>query len=66
MSELTKNLSPHYNNDKGSLYKVAEDRGWNSYQFDIVKRIDRALKKGEFSTDLEKTKVVIDLWLNNN
>ena len=57
-------IPKHYNNDNGSLYKIAEERGWNAYQFDIIKRIDRALKKGEFVSDLEKTKTVIDIWLN--
>tara|TARA_R110000744_G_scaffold212350_1_gene331333 strand:+ start:854 stop:1048 length:195 start_codon:yes stop_codon:yes gene_type:complete len=54
----------HYNNDKGSLYKIAIERGWNAYLFDIVKRLERANKKGEFETDLNKSKLVIDLWLN--
>ena len=54
----------HYNNDKGSLYKIAIERGWNAYLFDIVKRLERANKKGEFKTDLNKSKLVIDLWLN--
>tara|TARA_R110000796_G_scaffold90263_1_gene194090 strand:- start:3393 stop:3587 length:195 start_codon:yes stop_codon:yes gene_type:complete len=52
----------HYNNDKGSLYKIAIERGWNAYLFDIVKRLERANKKGEFETDLNKSKLVIDLW----
>jgi len=52
----------HYNNDKGTLYKVAEERGWNSYIFDIVKRLERAEKKGEFNQDLEKSIAVIQLW----
>jgi hypothetical protein len=60
------NIPKHYNNDKGTLYKVAEERGWSSYLFDIVKRLERAEKKGEFKTDLEKSKVVIDLWLKEN
>ena len=55
-------VDKHYDNTHGSLYKVAQERGWNAYQFDIVKRIDRALKKGQFKSDLEKTKRVIDLW----
>lgn len=59
-------IPEHYNNDKGSLYKIAVERGWNAYQFDIVKRIDRALKKGQFKDDLEKTKVVIDIWLKES
>ena len=53
----------HYDNKNGSLYKVANERGWNSYLFDIVKRLERANKKGEFETDLQKSKLVIDLWL---
>ncbi len=60
------NIPKHYNNDNGTLYKVAEERGWNSYLFDIVKRLERSEKKGEFRTDLEKSKVVIDLWLKES
>lgn len=54
---------PHYDNTHGSLYLISKQRGWNAYQFDIIKRIDRALKKGQFREDLEKTKFLIDLWL---
>lgn len=53
----------HYNNDNGSLYKVAKERGWNPYLFDVVKRLERSEKKGEFITDLKKSIVVIELWL---
>ena len=56
----------HYDNTNGSLYKVATERGWNSYLFDIVKRLERANKKGEFETDLKKSKLVIDLWLQES
>lgn len=56
-------LPPYYDNTHGSLYQIASNRGWNAYQFDIIKRIDRALKKGCFKQDLEKTKALIDLWL---
>ena len=28
----------YYDNSKGTLYKVATERGWNSYIFDITKR----------------------------
>lgn len=52
----------HYDNSLGSLYKIQQDRGWNAYQFDIIKRIDRCEKKGEFSSDLKKTKDLIDLY----
>jgi hypothetical protein len=56
----------HYDNGKGSLYKIAKERGWNPYLFDIVKRLERSEKKGEFLTDLEKSKLVIDLWIKES
>ena len=56
----------HYDNKKGTLYKVATERGWNSYLFDIVKRLERADKKGDFKQDLEKSINVIKLWLNES
>lgn len=45
----------HYDNSKGTLYKVSEERKWNSYVFDAVKRLERAEKKGEFDSDIDKT-----------
>ena len=39
------NTPKHYDNTNGTLYKIAEERGWNSYLFDIVKRLERAEKK---------------------
>jgi len=54
----------HYDNSKGTLYKVATERGWNSYLFDIVKRVVRCRKKGNFKEDLQKTKHLIDLYLS--
>ena len=57
------NTPKHYDNSKGTLYKVATERNWNPYLFDIVKRLERAEKKGEFKTDLEKSINVIKLWL---
>jgi len=53
----------HYDNTHGSLYKIAEQRGWNAFQFDLIKRIDRCEKKGKFEEDLNKTKFLIDLYL---
>ena len=53
----------YYNNEKGSLYKFAEDQGLNAYEFDLVKRLVRCRKKGSFVQDLEKTKFLIDLYL---
>ena len=54
----------HYDNSKGSLYKFAVDHNLNAYEFDIIKRVVRSRKKGNFIEDLEKTKHVIDLYIN--
>jgi hypothetical protein len=60
-------LTPeHYNNENGTLYKVAAQRNWNPYLFDIVKRLERADKKGEFESDLNKSIAVIQLWLKES
>ena len=53
----------YYNNLNGSLYKFAEDHNLNAWEFDAIKRLVRCRKKGAFKEDLEKTKVVIDLYL---
>lgn len=60
---VTDNAPLYYNNEKGSLYKFAEDHGLNAYEFDLVKRLVRCRKKGNFVQDLEKTKFLIDLYL---
>ena len=59
-------ISPHYNNDKGSLYQFCEDKQLNSYEFDIIKRVMRCRKKGQFIEDLEKTKFLIDLYIKEH
>ncbi len=56
----------HYDNENGSLYKFCEDKGLNSYEFDIIKRVMRCRKKGQFKEDLEKTKFLIDLYLQEH
>lgn len=56
----------HYNNNNGSLYQFAENHNLNAYEFDILKRVIRCRKKGEFVKDLEKTKFVIDLYINEH
>jgi hypothetical protein len=60
------NTPKHYDNSKGTLYKVAQERGWNTYLFDIVKRLERAEKKGNFKEDLEKSIAVIQLYLKEH
>ena len=53
----------HYNNENGSLYLFAQQQNLNAWEFDILKRVVRCRKKGQFKEDLEKTKRVIDLYL---
>lgn len=53
----------HYDNTNGSLYQFCEQQGLNSYEFDIIKRVMRCRKKGNFIEDLEKTKFLIDLYI---
>jgi hypothetical protein len=60
---VTDNAPSYYNNEKGSLYLFAEQQGLNAYEFDLVKRLVRCRKKGNFVQDLEKTKFLIDLYL---
>lgn len=56
----------HYDNTNGSLYKFCEDKELNSYEFDIIKRVMRCRKKGVFLEDLQKTKVLIDLYIKEH
>lgn len=58
-----KNEPKHYDNTNGSLYQFCEEQGINSYEFDIIKRVMRCRKKGNFLEDLEKTKFLIDLYI---
>ena len=53
----------HYNNEGGSLYSWCEKLELNTWEFDILKRVIRCRKKGQFKEDLEKTKFLIDLYL---
>jgi hypothetical protein len=62
-SESTDEAPKHYDNSNGSLYMFADKQGLNTWEFDIVKRIVRCRKKGNFKEDLEKTKFLIDLYL---
>jgi len=60
---MEESFTKHYDNTKGSLYKFADEHGLNSYEFDIIKRVMRCRKKGEFLKDLGKTKFLIDLYI---
>src|SRR5690606_21741604 len=58
------NPKPYYDNSKGSLYKVATERGWNAYLFDLVKRLERGGKKDPLKQEIEKSIDVLKIWLN--
>ena len=62
-SDLELETPKHYDNSKGSLYQFCENQNLNSYEFDIIKRVMRCRKKGNFIEDLEITKFLIDLYL---
>lgn len=57
------NPQPYYDNSKGSLYKVATERGWNAYLFDTVKRLERGGKKDPLRQEIEKSIDVLKIWL---
>ena len=54
----------HYDNTNGSLYKFAQDHGLNAWEMDIVKRVVRCRKKGNWLEDLQKTQFLIDLYIS--
>lgn len=56
------NTQPYYKG-KDSLYKFAEEWGLNAWEFEIIKRIVRCRFKGEWLSDLSKTKDVIDIYI---
>ena len=58
------NPKSYYDNSKGSLYKVATERGWNAYLFDLVKRLERGGKKDPLRQEIEKSIDVLKIWLN--
>ena len=60
---VIKSKDIHYDNTNGSLYLFAQQHELNAYEFDIIKRIVRCRKKGQFKEDLEKTIRVIELYL---
>jgi hypothetical protein len=58
------NTPNHYDNSKGSLYQFAEQQGLNAWEFEIIKRIVRCRKKGEFISDIKKTIDVLNIYLS--
>jgi len=52
----------HYDNTNGSLYKFAQDHKLNAWEFDVIKRIVRCRKKGQWLSDIDKTIKVLELY----
>lgn len=53
----------HYDNTNGSLYQLASRLDLNHWEFDILKRLVRCRKKGQFEQDLQKIKDTVDIYL---
>ena len=64
MEQEVFNPKPYYDNSLGSLYKVATERGWSAYLFDLVKRLERGGKKDPLRQEIEKSIDVLKIWLN--
>lgn len=56
----------YYDNSKISIYQIAEHHKLNSYEFDLIKRIIRCRKKGDFLNDLNKSKTLIDIYIKEH
>lgn len=63
LQEEVFNPQTHYDNSKGSLYKIGTDRKWNPYLFDVVKRLERGGKKDPLKQEIEKSIDVLKIWL---
>lgn len=62
----TKSPQPHYDNSKGSLFQLAEQLQLNHWEFDILKRLVRCRKKGQFKEDLQKIKDTCDIYIKES
>ena len=51
-SDLELETPKHYDNSIMSVYKFCEIHNLNSYEYDLIKRIVRCRKKGNFIEDL--------------
>ena len=63
---MAKNYQDHYDNSKGSLYKIADDLGLNSWEYDVFKHLVRCRKKGEWISDIEKCINILKLYKEEN
>lgn len=55
-------VSPHYDNTHGSLYKIADDLKLNSWEATILKYLTRCRSKGEWESDIDKMHNVLNLY----
>ena len=59
---LVDEVPTHYDNTNGSLCLFAEQQGLNSWEFEVIKRIVRCRKKGEWESDVKKTIDSLNLY----
>lgn len=59
---MKENKNTHYNNTKGTLYQFAEDHNLNAWEYEVVKRVVRCRKKGEWISDIDKTINVLKIY----
>lgn len=52
----------HYNNEKGSLYKFAEDHNLNAWEYDVLKHLVRCRRKKEWLSDIDKCIDILKLY----
>ena len=52
----------HYDNTHGSLYKIAEQRKLNSYEYDVLKHLIRCRNKGEWVSDIDKCIDILNMY----
>lgn len=67
MKSTTETAAPaYYNNENGSLYYFAHLLKLNPWETDILKRVVRCRRKGEFEQDLKKSLFLIDLYIEEH
>lgn len=59
---MTFDTPNYYDNSKGSLYKLGQERNWNNYIFDVVKRLSRNGNKDSIILEIDKSIFVLKLY----
>ena len=60
--EVKQSTTPAHYKEELSIYKISEIYELNSYEFDIIKRVMRCRKKGQFVQDIDKTIHLLELY----